>query len=95
MQQKLVWEEMGLHIHWEECEQLQRECEEEQHACVDECQWCENRCYENRRHHEEELLESRMKDIQQQQQMTMMQFGMTAMMAYFGLKPPIPDDKLH
>jgi hypothetical protein len=32
---------------------------------------------------------------QQQQQMTMMmQFGMTTMMAYFGFKPPKPEDDL-
>jgi hypothetical protein len=34
------------------------------------------------------------KESQQQQQMKMMmQLGMTAMMAYIGVKPPKPDDK--
>ncbi len=86
MQQKAVTEEFELKLHREEHEYGRHEREEERRRQEEER-------YEDRRRREEELIELRRKESQQQQQMNMfMQLGMTAMMAYMGVKLPKPDD---
>ncbi len=52
---------------------------------------------EDRRRWEEEIHEMRMKESRQQQQLSMMlQFAMTGMMTYMGMKfPSNYDDKMH
>ena len=95
MQQKIFFsEEMELRLCREEREELWREREEERRERDEERRRRDKERYEDRCRREEELLELRRKESQQQQQMTMMmQLGMTAMMAYLGVKPPKPDDK--
>ncbi len=94
MQQIFFSEEMELRLRREEREELQREREEERRERDEEHRQRDEERYEDRCCREEELLELRRKERQQQQQMTMMmQLGMTAMMAYLGVKPPKPDDK--
>lgn len=94
MQQKLASEDLEFCLHQEEHEELRREFKEEWRELVEECHRRDKERYEVRWRCDEELLQFRMKESQQQQQMTrMMQFIMTAMKAYVGLKPPEPDNK--
>jgi hypothetical protein len=87
--------EMELRLCREEREELRREREEERCERDEERRRCDEERNEDRRHREEELLELWRKESQQQQQMAMMMqlLGMTAMMAYLGVKQPKPDDK--
>ncbi len=85
---------MELCLRQEEREELRRERQEERRERDEERRRRDKEQYEDRCRREEELLELRRKESQQQQQMRMMmQLGMTAMMAYLGVKPPKPDDK--
>ncbi len=94
MQQKIAAEELEFRLRREEHEEMRCEREEERREREEERHWHEEERYEDRCHREDEPLELRRKESQQQQQTTMMmQLGMTAMMAFFGMKVPKPDDK--
>ena len=60
-------------------------------------EWHKEERDEDCRSHEEEMHEMRMKESRQQQQISMMlQFAMTGMMSYMGMKfPSNNDDKNH